>query len=245
MAIFLASCSIVHRRKVRLVFTESVHASAFTTLSFYGATCTNSLGASPSIAAAFALAASPNVVELQLSLDLVQGGVYEFTAVGVPNVGSTSTTPGDSNATGAFGEQPTHPVLPAAAVTYADEWLYGLDLVFSDSDFVEDASGDLSEVSGAALVRRDLEGRATSEGLPWEPNFGMKPRSYVDGTPGALLTLRGQAIAQMLEDDRVRSCEATLGQETDTGDAYLEIAPKLIGDPLVSEIAPLKIMTTN
>ncbi len=244
MGIELASCSIVHRRRVRLVFTENVHASAFTTLSFYGATSVNSVGPSPAIVAAFALGASPNVVELQLSVDLAEGGIYEFTAVGVPNVGSSSTTPGGSLAMASFGETRAHPVASAGAITFTDAWLYGIDLLYSDVDFVETAGGDLEEVSGPALVRRDLEGRVTSEGLPWEPSFGLHPRSYVDGTPGALPNLRGQAIAQMLEDDRVKSCEATLGAETDTGDGYIEIAPKLIGDPLVSEVAPFRVTTT-
>lgn len=245
MAIALVAAQVVHARKVRLVFSESVHASAYTTLSYYAALSINALGASPAIVAAFATIASPNVVELQLSLDLAPGGTYEFTAVGVPNVGSTSTTPGGSTVALAFGEQPVHAIAPKAAISFADEWLYNLDIVYSDVDFVEDAAGDLAEAAGPPLVRRDLENRALSDGLPWEPSYGLHSRSYIDGTPGALLTLRGAAISQMLEDDRVVSCDATLGEETDTGEGYLEIAPKLLGDPLLSEITPIRVATNT
>jgi len=102
MAIALVSLSIKHERRIRAVFSNTLAAGAFTDPSLYVLTCTNSAGADPGVQKAVAILSSPNVVELQLDLDLVGGGVYRLQADGVPAV-DLSVTPADSFAFAKIG----------------------------------------------------------------------------------------------------------------------------------------------
>jgi hypothetical protein len=241
MAITLTAATQVHARRVRLVFDLAVTSAAFlpANLAFYGATCLNSAGASPGIVAAMAVLSSPQVVELQLSVDLAPGGTYEFTAVGVPGADASTTPPGSAAALAVPGDRPKL-LPPVGGIADTDAWVYGVDLAAEDGDFALAASGDLAVISGPPLVRRDLTMMLMSDGVAWDPSYGLKPREYVDGAAGSLLTIRGKAIAQVLLDDRVAEADATVVPVDSAGDAYVEVRPVLIGDATLSSIEPIR-----
>src|SRR5262245_28735780 len=98
MSVAFNAVVIRHERRIRLVFTNTLDMSAFTSVSYYSVTSIDGSAASPSVVRAFAVGNSPNVVELQLSLDLVQGAAYRVSAVSVLAIDAT-TTPNPSNVT--------------------------------------------------------------------------------------------------------------------------------------------------
>ncbi len=234
MTIALVSAQIRHERRARLFFSNTVAAISFTSTSYYLVDCTNNAGPSPLVSAVFAVASTPNAVELQLSSDLAPGGVYKFSADGVV-ADDHSTVPGGSEAYAAFGEQVTRP--NKGPVTELEALLYGLDIRFEGGEFIENAAGDLETISGPPLVRRDLWNRLLSDGLPWDPDYGVKSREWIDGSPGALFALRGRTSDQMTEDDRVRDVEVTI--KDDGAEATVTVAPILIGDSNVASIEPI------
>ncbi len=236
MAISFLALSFRHERRVRLVFSNTLGAAAFTSTSYYSVTSQNGYGASPLVVAALVVSDASNIVELQLSLDLVGGGVYQFRADGVPAV-DTSVTPVDSLLVGTFGE-PTR-IAVQGPVTETERLLYGIDLQYEGTDFVEGPDGDLAHLSGPALVRRDIWHRVLADGLPWEPAFGVKARGWIDGAPGAVVTLRGRTADQVLEDDRVAGVDVQVSEDEDTGEASVVITPTLIGDAMASKVEPI------
>ena len=66
MTIALTTAIVRHERRLRLVFSNSLGAGAFSTLTWYTIT-SDGTAASPSVVAAYAVANSPQVVELHLS----------------------------------------------------------------------------------------------------------------------------------------------------------------------------------
>jgi hypothetical protein len=226
MAINLTAIVVRHERRVRLVFDASLAMSAFTSTSYYSALNLDGGAASPTIAKALVVTSSPNVVELQLGLDLVQGGKYSFTASGVPAV-DLSTSP-TQTVTATVGTEPT----PAALGTHGgisnlERELYGVDLLVMD-DFIEGPDGDLATVAGLRCATLDLQEAMLADGLPWDPAYGLHARQEVDGAPGALVTLRGRAIEIMRRDDRILSADAEV-DTTDPEGPVLTVKPTWIG----------------
>src|SRR6185369_9525815 len=81
-------------RRIRLVFSKTLAAAAFTSTSYYSVTSVDSSGASPGVVAALAVPDSPYVAELAVSLDLAPGGIYTVATNGVPAMdASTTETP--------------------------------------------------------------------------------------------------------------------------------------------------------
>lgn len=224
-----------HERRVRLVFSSALAVGAFTSTSYYTVTSQDGLGASPGVQAVIQVPDSPAVAELQLDADLVQGGLYRFSAVAVP-AADLSVTPDPSELDALFGQKAepgaaaTAPVAPEAEVV-----LYGRDLHWNSDDFEENAEGDLARLEGAPLVQRDLTARALSEGLPWDPTYGAKPRGYVDGAGASLRSLRSAVVAQTRADDRVSEASATLDLEADAGPT-IAVKAKLVGGQTVAPI---------
>lgn len=215
-----------HERRVRLVFDEALAPAAFTTLALY--TLAGSDGSAVPVAGLVGLVGMPNQLDLALGADLQVAVVYTVTAVGVPALDGTTTAVGTS-ASIRLAAAPTTPV--DAEVTPQDitDVLYGVDLVWSGTDYVESSAGDLATVGGSDNVQAALTRRMASEGLPWDDTYGAKPRRYIDGTPGALPALRGTLVAQALADDRVKTARATLAT-LDTTDSQFDVSVTLIGD---------------
>lgn len=233
MAIALTNVQIRHERRVRLIFSASLAVGAFTSTAFYAVTCLSGEAASPTVAAALTVSGSPAVVELQLGADLVRGQRYSFSAVGVPAV-DASTTPDPSVEVGYFGEILPSPGIQAAGVSELDELLYGRDLLFAGGDFVEDGQGDLATVSGVVSLEASLRRCATSNGLPWDPLYGVHADEFVDAPIEGLLPLRGRAEAAMRADDRVAKVRVTIetDNEAGTGVVAIDVTPIGAGDAL-------------
>src|SRR5262245_49136099 len=136
MAIDLLSCFIKHERRVRLLFSVDLAAGAFTSIAPYAVQNIDGRATSPSVVAVFAVAHAPNVVEIQLGSDLTPGAAYHFAAVGVPGVDG-SLTLATSSTDGTFGE-PTVTPDAGQGVSALAALLYGKDLRWSGSDFIED-----------------------------------------------------------------------------------------------------------
>ena len=108
--------------------------------------------------------------------------------------------------------------------------MFGQDLFWNGTDFLEDASGDLSDIAGPLNAKVAIERRLLSDGLPWDDTYGAKPSQYVDGTAPAAQNLRGALEKQALSDDRVQSAKATLSfNSSDVTSAYFETVVKLVG----------------
>lgn len=230
MPISFAAVQSRGRRRIRLFFDNSLAAAAFTSLSFYTVTCDDGAGPSPNVLAAMLVANSPNVVELVLGYDLVDGGLYTVTANGVPaSDGSTTATP--STAPFRLGEvraRPAERTEPNDALLA----LLGVDLAF-DGDFLEDASGDLASVSGVRAVLQQGQSAVESNGLPWDLSYGAKLRKYVDGSKMLLGRAADDAAQAMLKDDRFTAVTAEVKNDE------IEVHASLIGDDTIDFSARL------
>lgn len=224
--IALLSILIKHKRRIRLVFSSPVAAGAFTSVSYYTVTSQDGIGASPPVVSAIAVDGAVNNVELALGDELVPGGRYRVSAIGVPAVDS-SVTDSTSTQIVAFGlERPT--VNVEALVSDNDLLLYGRDLVWTGTDFEETAAGDLATVGGAPNARAALGRRLLASGLPWAPLYGPNARSYVNGTAPGVLTLSGALLGQAKADDRVASVTVTLEEDSLHQPVFI-VTPTLIG----------------
>lgn len=241
MSIALNAAVIKHERRIRVLFTNTLASSAFTSTSYYTVTSLDGATSSPAVVRAFAVASSPHVVELQLADDLVQGAAYTISAVGVPAT-DLSTTPNPSETGVRMGREPQAGTAATARgpITVLEELLFGRDARWTGSDFAEAPSGDLDEISGLELMETDLTRRGLSNGLPWDPAFGLHAREFVNGSPTGMRTLRGRAIAQLLQDDRVASADAEVDL-SNPEEPILEMRPTLIGGALAGGDAALQL----
>ena len=88
MSIALTAVDPRSQRRVRLVFSHALSVGAFSSLAFYSVT-SDGAGVSPAVNGAFLVPSSPNVVELSVTEDLLDGAQYTVSAVGVPATDST------------------------------------------------------------------------------------------------------------------------------------------------------------
>lgn len=227
MAIALLSILVKHKRRIRLVFSSNLAASAFTDLSKYSVVSQTSAGGSPAVVASIAVSGSPTNLELALGDDLTPGGRYMVSAVGVVGA-DASVTSSTSAQIVAFGLAPLASNAEEAAGDN-ELALYGRDLIWNGLDFEETASGDLATVEGGRNVRSALSRRLNASGLPWNPAYGPNARSYVNGTAPGINTLSGALMGQCTADDRVKSALVTL-EELATGEPVFVITPTLIGN---------------
>ncbi len=227
MTIALLSVHIKHKRRISLKFSSPLAAGAFTSTYFYSVETQNSVGISPNVVASIAVSGNTTSLELALGDDLVPGGRYLVSAIGVPAV-DTSTTSSTSKQIAFFGAVQIQPNVEQAA-SDPGLLLYGRDLLWTGTDFGETPAGDLATVSGTPNVRGALMRRMMSDGLPWDDAYGAKSRSYVNGTSPGVSTLSGALLEQCSEDDRVK--EAKVDLETDTaGRPVFVVTPKFLGD---------------
>lgn len=204
MTIALLRVEVRSARRVRLVFTNTLAGGAFST-SKYSVTCTNDLGPSPSIAAAFAIVGLGEAVELALGSDLVAGGIYTVTSTVVPAVDASTYTGTDPFQ---YANAAAEVVNRDAATYDADAAAFGVDLVWAD-DFLEDTQGDLAENVGLDCALSDIAHAIQDEGLPWDPTWGARLGSFVDAPNPSKASARGNIVAQLRRDDRIEAARVT------------------------------------
>lgn len=228
MAISFTSVIPKHSRRLRLVFSNTLSASAFTSTSYYSITALDDYATDVTIREALVVAESSNIVELALAQPLLPNGYYRVTANGVPAI-DASVTPTPSTEDFRFGEtQEQTNVEPLN--NDLDVLLYGWDLLFSGGDFVESADGDLATVSGQANAKAALSRRLLSEGLLWDPTYGAKPREYVDSVNLNGTTLKGILERQVMLDNRFTKAKADLEfDDIDQSNVYFNVSAELVG----------------
>lgn len=243
MAMNLINLVPKHERRIRLLFDNQPSSGAFgsstTTLGYYSIVCQDNLTSFAGISQAIAVAGAPNLVELALSSDLAPGSSYLVSVTALPCV-DTSTCTGSQLFR--FGVIPIAPNAEIPVDDYAS-LLYGIDLAYSGTDFVETADGDLLTISGLPNVQEAVKRRAFADPLPWAPNYGAKTRQFVDGTPGAMPTLKAQLVSNLLLDDRVKAVQAALSFDpTDPYSAYYDVDVTLVGG---ETIGPMPVSVTQ
>ncbi len=216
---------IKHERRIRLVFSRPVDSGAFGVAPLlYTIVCTDGSGATPSVNAAMIVSGSPACVELALSVNLVLGGAYTVSAIGVPG-DDASVTPAGSILSFKYGVNA--PKKDAEPIRFDNEALiYGTDLIWNGIDYQETANGDLDRVSGSANVTKALYRVIESNGLPWDPAYGAHIREFVDSPSPTSGTLRSNVVTQVLADPRVKSVKVEISQDEEK--TYLTISPTLI-----------------
>lgn len=241
MTISMLSLTVRHERRLRVGFSQAVAGGAFSA-ALYTVTCTDGTASSPAVTKALVVGNAPEFVELQLGDDLAQGALYRVSAVGVPGIDAT-VTPDPSWAEVRLGRETRAAQLGArGATSELEERLYGRDLRWGDGDFAEAPSGDLDSVSGVECAELDLTARLVEDGLPWDRSWGLGAYEYVDGALGSLSQLRGKAIAQLRQDDRVASTEVVVNVD-DPEAPILQAQPVLVGSQLFGARA-LALTTT-
>lgn len=226
MAILLQAVDVLHERRVRVVFANTLAAGAFgaPAPSVYSLSNVDGLAPSPTVQAALIVPGSPAVVELVLAQPLAKGALYELSAVGVPST-DLSTTPGGSTTPFRWGlvaeRTNVEPI-----VRDRETLLYKVDLLWNGRDYQETATGDLERVSGTANVTKALQNGVVTSGLPWDPSYGGFVREYVDSPSTVAGTLKGSVSAFLLGDPRVRAVKVTYKIEDDA--TYLYADPTLV-----------------
>lgn len=195
-------------RRVRLLFTGALAAGAFTSTSYYAAAnSSNSLAPPLFVEAVFAIANTPNGVEVSLSQDFVPGDLYTFTVTAVPTVDG-------SNPSGSVQVTVPQPLQSATntepATSDIDLVLYGEDLYFNGADIVEDSTGDLATLSGSDNWVTAIQRRMMSYGIKWDPSYGPKSYEYVDAPQPYQLPFAGALVAQAKADNRTAQCTVTV-----------------------------------
>ncbi len=237
MTIVLLAVEIKHERRLRLVFSQPLGAGAFGTPgpAYYTVTSLDSLGVSPAVSSALMVVTSPDVVELALDEDLVRGGLYEVEAVTVPALDASVTAAGSSEQFRYGLTAVTENVEPIKRDR--ERLLYGVDLLWNGADYQEAANGDLDTVGGTANVTKALYRNMESNGLPWDPTWGVGAREFVDSPSTVSGSLRGKMSSQLLRDPRVK--ELTIAVEFDDDKTYLHATPKLITGEAIKPVSLL------
>lgn len=215
MSIDLQTLLVRHERRVRLFFTNTLAAGAFSTLTYYTVSCQDGSGPDPNVVAAYAVTGNPVCVELALDQDLVDGGLYLFSAIGVPAI-DASVTPNTATqpARVALGQKVAN-VEPAATSDDRDALMYQRDLVWDGTDLVEDASGDLATVTGQTNVVNAIVRREMGEPLAWDADYSPRARDYVNAPNVTLDELRVAVVRQARLDPRIVQARATVAAPLD------------------------------
>jgi hypothetical protein len=231
----LLAVVVRHERRIRIVFSSAVAAGAFSPAA-YSVTALEGASAIPVVGAMLVGSASTNV-ELALGADLVDGVLYAVGARGVPALDG-SVLASASLSFRRFGDAHVSNLERPASDLPA--LLYGVDLVWTGTDFGETPLGDLDTVTGAENARGALERRfAAEEDLPWRAGrYGIGARDFIDGPTRDAATLRGAILRQAATDNRVKSTAVALSIDNEKGDAFFDVTVSLIGaDDLALKVA--------
>jgi len=236
MAVSFANIVPKHERRFRVLFSDALGAGAFLP-GPYTVTSQDSLGVSPNVLAAYPIAQDPNVVELVLDADLAAGGLYLLTMTGVPGTSGPAFTGTQEFRVGV----PQVTSIPNTESKTDDimSLLYGEDLVWSGSDYLETADGDLDTISGIPNAEGAIMRRVSGDPLPWDDDYSARAGQYVDGPPGTMPTLRAALIEQTREDDRVAGATCSLTVDNEDADATFELTVDFVGAPKAS--APFSV----
>lgn len=196
-------------RRIRVLATQSLGTGAFTSTTLYTVTSLDGIGASPSVNAVFAIAGTPQAVELAVSADLVPGGLYQVAFAAMPFANGTTFT---GNLTGRLALPSNTPNAQAEPSTGDFDLLfYGRDLLLGDNgDFALDATGDLATISGRQNWQDAIERRVMSDGIPWDAAYGAKPSDYVNAPSQYQLPLSARIVQQARADDRTLTAQVQL-----------------------------------
>ncbi len=124
--------------------------------------------------------------------------------------------------------------------------LYGRDAVWLGTDYAEDADGDLDELVGPEVPRQALVKRFLSDGLPWDPDYGLHPSDHVDGTATAAAEVAARAVQQARQDDRIERATASIVDADDGSDEVtVEVRPTLIGPGGGQPLDPIPIAVNS
>lgn len=230
----LVSITVKHERRVRLYFDEPLAIAAFSMPASYVFTSADSFGIAPTVQSLFVVPSANNVVEIAFSDDLVDGGTYQVTAIGIPAVSLNVST---SLSTTRFRVGASQQILDREPATTNNELaLYGRDITWNGLDYVETSTGDLARVSGIMNVDNALHNRLFEEtGLPWDKTYGLKARRYVDGPTGSTRTLQSDIQSELLKDDRVTAVTCQMNDSDDT-DITFNTTATLLGDRQATQI---------
>lgn len=243
MTIALTAVEIRSQRRLRLAFSMTLAAGAFTSTAYYSVASVDGAGSTPTVNAAFAIPSSGHIVELSLDADLTEGVPYTVSAIGVPATGGGGVTPAGSTLQFQLGviRQSLRQNDTASLDVWAD--VYGEDLHWDGEDFAEAANGDLDTLGGSANVRASVIRDIGSDGLPWAPEYGGKLRRFVDGPSTSIAEVRGICIKRALADDRVLSAAATVVPPdlSDPGRSAIEMDVTLLGGQTVEATVPVGV----
>ncbi len=231
MTIELTGIVVRNERRLRLVFSSPLGASAFGSPAPVAYVVDNEDGraVSPGVSAAIIVASATDNVELALDTDLVDGALYRVTAIGLTGAdASTSTSASDQ-----LFRRGASPLQANAEpkVLDADLLLFQRDLVHTGTDYLETAEGDLGTVGGIANAVGAHRRRLLGSPLPWSPGYSPRARQYVDAPITGIGGLRGVLQQQSLKDDRIQAVEVTLEYDAETPDeSAFRVRPTFIGE---------------
>lgn len=228
MAIELTGVVIRNERRLRLVFSNTLAAAAFTSTSFYTVANQDGLGPDCGVSAAIIVVGAATNVELALDSDLVDGALYQVSAIGVPATDATTSTAASTT----LLRKGTSPAIQNAEpkASDAEVLLYGRDIVWTGGDYLETADGDLATVEGAPNACGALRRRLLGAPLPWAPGYSPRARSFVDLPLPAINALKGRLEQQVLADDRFEAVTVTLQINDDTPEeSVFVVTPTLRG----------------
>lgn len=228
LTFLLATVEPRGRRRLRLVFDESLDVAAFVP-ALYTVTCTDGAGPSPGVVATYIVLGCPNTVELALSEDLVDGGLYSVVAASVPSVGGNTATGQHPVRIGEVRSRPTE----GPAMRDSLRSFFGEDLVW-DGDFVEKPDGDLATCSGLDVIEAQARTCVESSGPLWAPSRGARIRQFVDGSPHMLPQAMAKAVREVGKDDRLLQVSGELA------DNEIQLTIRTVGDQLLSVSAQTK-----
>lgn len=237
MSIALITARVRHERRLRLEFSNTLAAGAFTTLSWYTIT-SDGTAADPPVVAAYSVTSASHAVELHLGSALVQGVLYTVSAVGVPAADLSSTADPSETKFRVGVERGNNDIQATPKASDLERRLYGMDLVHDGTDWIEGPDGDLATAEGKPVVKGDILRGVVANGLPWDERYGMRARQYVDAPSPMLAQLPAIAEAYVQRDDRVESVTADVVMRGDL--PVVRFRPHLIGDQLVSSIGEIE-----
>lgn len=214
MAFELLQVFVRSSTRLRFFFSDTVTGAPL------GAWVLSSLDGNPSPVQVQSLIVQGNQVELVLSDPIVGGGFYRATLRALQISSGFVTAPATS--LDFIAPNAAQPASNQLSIKAFQSNIFGEDIAWNGSDWVEGHDGDLATVTGPENARAAILRRQLSDGLIWDDSYGLKPSEFVDAPDGELPELVLRAEAQSLADDRVKSARArSLGTSVENPEQQL------------------------